>query len=257
METALWGALGLCVGSFVNVVIVRLPKGRSIVRPRSQCPRCRRPIAAFDNVPLLSWLLLGGRCRGCRAPIGLRYPLVEALVGAFGAALAWRWPGQPLWTAAALAAGGALAAVAFIDWDTFLIPDVLSLGLLGAGILLSPVNPLLAGQGPARPLWSALGAFSGFALCWAAAALGEAAFKKEAMGGGDVKLLAAVGAWSGALGAFDCLILGSLFGSVYGVALLATGRIRRQEPIPFGPFLSAGAAVNFFYILPFGFPFIT
>ncbi|MEK9146556.1 MAG: A24 family peptidase, partial [Elusimicrobiota bacterium] len=184
-----------------------------------------------------------------------RYPLVEASCGALGAGLSLRWPGDPLWTALALVAAGLLLAVALIDWDTFLIPNSLSLGLLTAGLLIAPFNPLFEGGLGWRWLHSLGGAAAGFFGCWAIAELGERIFKKEAMGGGDVKLLAAVGAWSGVLGAFDCMVVGSALGAVYGVGLLILGRIRRQDPIPFGPFLSAGAVFNFFFLLPFGFPF--
>ena len=228
----------------------------SVVRPRSRCPLCGHAIAAYDNIPVLSWCLLRARCRHCRAPIALRYPLVEAWLGAAAAALFLRWGGQPLWIFCALAAAAALTATALIDWDTFLIPDELSLGLVAAGLLSSPINPLFESSA----IWMSVlksvgGAVFGFALCWLLAVFGEKAFGKEAMGGGDVKLLAGVGAWSGALGAFDCLVLASLLGSVYGVTLILRRKLRRQDPIPFGPFLSAGAIFNLFYLLPPGFPF--
>jgi leader peptidase (prepilin peptidase)/N-methyltransferase len=274
IPSSAWAAFGLCAGSFVNVLISRLPWGASILRPRSRCPLCLGPIAFYDNVPVLSFLLLRGRCRRCAGSISARYPIVEALIAAAAAALALRWPGQDLWIALALCASCALAAVAFIDFDTFLIPDELSLGLLASGILLSPFNPLLDGSlwrlaalsaWPSRiflaetPLWrycpSLAGGLFGLVLCWALAALGERVFKKEAMGGGDVKLLGGVGAWTGMLGAYDCLIVASLLGAVYGAGLLLGGRLRRQDPIPFGPFLSAAAFLNFFFLLPFGFPF--
>ncbi|MBI4345542.1 MAG: prepilin peptidase [Elusimicrobia bacterium] len=255
--TPIFLLFGLVVGSFLNVCIHRMQRDESLVHPRSRCPRCKKPIAWYDNVPILSWILLGGRCRHCRKPISARYPLIELLTGTLFAALAWRWEGQPLWAAAAAAACGALVVVAFIDWDTFLIPDVLSVGLAVGGVLVSPINPILGGSAAARIPAALVGAAAGFALCWGIAAFGEWVFKKEAMGGGDIKLLAGVGAWTGALGAFDCLIVASLLGSLYGGALLARRKVKRQDPIPFGPFLSAAAVANFFYVLPFGFPFDT
>ncbi|MBI3300232.1 MAG: prepilin peptidase [Elusimicrobia bacterium] len=252
---AFWVLTGLCLGSFSNVVIHRLPRGRSLVRPGSHCPRCRRPVAFYDNVPVLSWLLLRGRCRHCEKPISWRYPLVELLGGLLAAAVWRHWEGQWAWAAAALAALIALLCVAFIDCDTFLIPDELSLGLAAAGILLSPLNAGLGGAFWGRLGASVGGAVFGLALCWGVAAAGEKLFKREAMGAGDVKLLAGVGAWTGALGAFDTLMLASFVGAGYGVWLLASGRIKRQEPIPFGPYLSLGAMITFFYKLPLGFPF--
>lgn len=252
---AFW--LGSVFGSFLNVVIHRLPREESLVRPGSHCPHCRKPIAWHDNVPILAWLALGGRCRHCRKPISARYPLVEAVVGALAAGLVWRWPGMPVWAACATVACGALVAVALIDWDTFLIPDELSLGLVVLGLLSAPWNPAYAGASwPLALWWAGRGALAGFLMAWAIAAVGEALLKKEALGGGDVKLLAGVGALSGATGAFDCLMLGSFAGSIYGVRLLLKGKATRSDPIPFGPFLAAGAAFNFFVLLPLGWPLL-
>jgi leader peptidase (prepilin peptidase)/N-methyltransferase len=248
---------GSVYGSFLNVAVHRLPREESLVRPRSRCPRCHKPISWYDNVPILSWLILGGRCRNCRKPISARYPVVEAAAGLLAAALQRRWPADPAWTAGAALACGALLAVALIDWETFLIPDELSIGLVVSGLLFSPLNPYFGGGHWWLSAWGSLrGALSGFAMAWAIAAIGEALLKKEALGGGDVKLLAGVGAWTGATGAFDCLMLGSLAGSVYGVRLLLSGKAKRSDPIPFGPFLAAGAAFNFFVLLPLGWPLL-
>ncbi len=254
-------AFGLCLGSFLNVLVYRLPREEPFASGRSRCPHCRARIAAYDNVPLLSFLWLRGRCRSCGGRISWRYPALELCSGVLAALLWLRWGERPVWAAACAAAALGLLAVAVIDWDTFLIPDELSLGLLALGIALSPINALLSS--PAAGAWwhpillSLRGAAVGFAVCWGVAEIGELLFKKEAMGGGDVKLLAAIGAWSGGTGAFDALMLGSLLGAVYGVWLIARGRLTRSDPIPFGPFLSAAAVFNFFVLLPLGFPFIT
>lgn len=254
---ALW--LGACLGSLLNVVVYRLPREESILFPGSHCPRCGKPIAFYHNVPVLSWFWLGGRCRACRGRIPFRYPAVELAMACLTAALWLRWETDPAWAAASALASGVLLSVALIDWDTFLIPDELSLGLLAAGWLVSPFNPLLRDP-HAVWYWSVLaslrGALAGFAICWATAVAGEKLFKKEAMGGGDIKLLAAVGAWTGGLGAFDCLMIGSFLGAAYGLILIARGALKRSDPIPFGPFLSAGAVLNFFWLLPLGFPFL-
>lgn len=296
MTALAWAAFGLCLGSFVNVLIYRLPLDESIILPRSRCPRCSGPIAWHDNIPVLSFLLLGGRCRSCREPISWRYPLVEIVVGALAVGLSLRW-GSSLWPAAALLASAGLVAIALIDWDTTYIPDELSVGLIAAGLLASPLNPIL-GQGAfvkwGRCLPSLTGALAGFLACLFVAWLGEKIFGKEAMGGGDMKLLGAVGAWSGALGALDCILVAAFLGSFFGFARilrragpryrgrlgplfdraarrygrplsplrslcwslrLLRSRIHREPPIPFGPFLSAGAIFNFFHLLPVGFPF--
>jgi leader peptidase (prepilin peptidase)/N-methyltransferase len=253
---AFW--VGACIGSFLNVVAYRLPREESIVSPGSRCPKCRRAILWRDNLPIVGWLLIGGRCRFCRARVSARYPAVELATAVLFLGLWLRWSDRPAWAVAAAAATAMLVAVALIDWDTFTIPDELSLGLLALGVAASPLNPYLRDAG--LPWWqpflySIRGAAIGFSICFAVAEIGERLFGKEAMGGGDVKLLAAVGAWTGGLGAFDCLMVASLIGSVYGVALIARRRLKRSDPIPFGPVLAAAATFNFFVLLPLGFPF--
>ncbi len=253
---AIFGSL---YGSFLNVVIHRLPREESVVSPRSRCPHCGKPICWRDNLPVFSWLLLRGRGRCCRKPISLRYPLIEAATALLAGGLWLRWGETPVFAVGGVLACGVLLAVALIDWDTFLIPDELSLGLALAGLLFSPFNPYFDaghfGVWWLAPYWSVRGGALGFGLGWAVAAGGEAIFKKEAFGGGDVKLLAGIGVWTGVTGAFDALMLGSLFGSIYGIALLCSGRAKRSDAIPFGPFLAAGAVFNFFKLLPFGWPF--
>lgn len=252
MVVWLFFVFGLIIGSFLNVVIRRLPLDESVVVGRSRCPHCRHTIYWHDNIPLLSFLWLRGRCRYCRKPIAWRYPLVEFLTGLLFAGLSWRWQAQVPWAVASAAASAALLAIAFIDWDTFLIPDVLSLGLLGAGLSVSFWNPYFDdGSVVWHLLNSLIGAAVGFSICAGVALLGEWIFHKEAMGGGDIKLLAAVGAWTGAQGAVDCLIFASLLGALYGFSLILKGKLKRQDPIPFGPFLSAVAIFNFFYLFPF------
>jgi leader peptidase (prepilin peptidase)/N-methyltransferase len=254
LAAALYGSI---FGSFLNVVVFRLPREKSVVAPRSRCPRCRAAIAWYDNIPVLSWLILRGRCRSCGKPISARYPLVEAATALLAAGLVRRWPESLPWAAAAAGASGVLLAVALIDYDTFLIPDELSLALVAGGLLCAPLNPYFAGEGWRIAVWWSLrGGLAGLALGWALAAGGEAVFKREALGGGDVKLLAGVGAWTGAVGAIDALVFGSLLGSIYAVRLLLAGRARRSDPIPFGPFLAAAAAFNFFRLLPLGWPLV-
>lgn len=255
------GLFGSLYGSFLNVVVYRLPREESVVTPRSRCPHCGKLIAWHDNLPVLSWLLLRGRGRCCRKPISPRYPLVEAATAALAAGVWLKFgDASPVFAAGAALACGALLAVALIDWDTFLIPDELSIGLALAGLLFSPVNPFFdAGPFGAwwlAPWWSVRGAALGFLLGWGVAAGGEAIFGKEAFGGGDVKLMAGIGAWTGITGVFDALMLGSLMGSVYGLWLLRSKKAKRSDPIPFGPFLAAGAAFNFLRLLPLGWPFL-
>ncbi len=256
LESAFVFILGLIVGSFTNVLIHRLPKEESPASPRSRCPQCGHPIAFYDNVPVFSYLFLKAHCRHCRGLISPRYPLVELGMGLLSFALWRRWHAHPLWFVSSLISAAALIAISLIDFETFLIPDILSLGLVGLGLISAPFNPLFGHESWWMKLWiSFRGGLGGFLICFFIAWLGEKIFRKEAMGGGDIKLLAAVGALTGALGAFDCLMMGSLLGTFYGLSLMFKGKVTRSDPIPFGPFLSAAAIFNLFYLLPFGFPF--
>src|ERR1700738_4490388 len=215
-------AVGAVVGSFLNVVIARVPKGRSIVSPGSRCPRCGSPIAWYDNIPVLSWILLRARCRNCGLPISPRYPLVEVLTGVLAVAVVQRV--GPSWTAVGYFAFAAtLVALAYIDLDTWLLPHQITWPLLALGL--------------ASPLWnreltwieSFIGAAAGFALFAAIALLGEKLLKKETMGWGDVWLLAAIGAWLGWPALLPVVLLSAVQGSVVGIVLLLLGRGRAER----------------------------
>ncbi|MFN2432636.1 MAG: A24 family peptidase [Gemmatimonadota bacterium] len=278
-------ALGVCVGSFVNVLIFRLPESQSVVTPGSRCRSCLKPLAWYENVPLVSFVALRGRCRGCGAPISAQYPLVELAVGVLfagnfllggpGAAAsqpeAFQALGDPRWLTGATFTT-LLLAIALTDVRTYLIPDELSLGGLGLGLLLS----LLPGE--PSPLDSFLGALAGGGLLLAVAWAGTLLFGKEAMGGGDIKMLAMIGAFVGWQGVFLTLFVGALLGSViYGpIALVqrARGAGARAAPeerradaaasppslaaeasgpesvdrglVPFGFFLAPAAALTFY-----------
>ncbi|HET8539356.1 MAG TPA: prepilin peptidase [Anaeromyxobacter sp.] len=227
--------LGATLGSFLNVVVARVPAGESIVRPRSRCPRCRAGIAWYDNLPVISWLALRGRCRRCGAPISLRYPLVE-LLGAAAAWLAWRRHGLALPALAELVMVDLLVALAFIDLATWLLPAALTRPLVVTGVLAAA-----AGAAPAPALRSsALGAAVGFAAFALVAWIGRLVARKEAMGAGDVWLVAGIGAWQGVGALLPVVLLASVQGSVYGLALLALGR---SEPGP-APAGGAGGATG-------------
>jgi leader peptidase (prepilin peptidase) / N-methyltransferase len=236
-----WTALGLAFGSFANVCIHRIPQGKSIRTPRSACPQCRRKIPWRENIPLLSYVLLNGRCGGCRARISGRYPLVEAITGALFW-ITWRQDaGQP----ALLLLGGLLSVflivIAFIDLDHRIIPDGLSLGLLGVGVGASPLNSLLADGTLPRVAAALIGAATGFLITLLIALAGRAVWKKDALGGGDVKLMAAVGSFVGWAGVPAALFAGSFAGTLWVGALAIRRRFRRGDYVPFGPFLAAGA----------------
>ena len=220
------GVVGACVGSFLNVVIWRLPRGESLVRPGSRCPACRTPIRWYDNLPVLAWLLLRARCRSCKARISVRYPFVEALTAALFVLLARRVDlvGEPGVAATKAAFLAAMVAISFIDWDLRIIPDAISkpgivVGLVAALAIpeLHPrFLPEIANRNLASLLEATAGAATGAGLLLAVRWLGSLLFKKEAMGLGDVKLLALIGAFTWPLATVYVLLLSSLVGAVLG-----------------------------------------
>ena len=228
------GLLGLVLGSFLNVCIVRWgaePK-QSVVRPASRCPRCGTGLRVYDNIPVIAWLLLRGKCRQCGLPISPMYPIVELATAAIWACMAWRY-GITLH-----ALGGALfftilLGIAVTDLRAYIIPDEFSLGGLVIGLLLA-----VAGGVP-ELVNALIGAVVGFALLWTIGWLGEIAFKKEAMGGGDVKMMAMVGAFVGWKGTLISIFLGAALGTLIFVPVML---VKRDKLIPFGIFLAVGAA---------------
>ncbi len=226
-------AVGLVFGSFLNVVIARLPRGESIVHPPSRCPRCKERIKPWDNIPVLSFLLLRGRCRSCRRKISWRYPVVELLSGILLLLLVRRVD-NPLLLVPQAAFLLALLAVAWIDLDTKTIPDVVTIPGVGLGLAAS----LFAPPGLAGAL---LGALCGGVSLWLVGALYERATGVPGMGGGDVKLASMMGAFLGVGGVFGAIFLASLAGSIFGMLLIARGKGSRRTAIPFGTFLAPAA----------------
>ena len=223
---AAWcAAVGAVVGSFLNVVIARVPVRQSIVHPGSRCPACGVHIHWYDNIPILSWFLLHARCRSCGARISARYPAIEVL-GAALALAAWVRHGLTPAAAAELAFTAALIALAFIDLDSWLLPNAITWPLIAFGLLMG-----LVGATPARSLpWAAYGAGLGFAAFALVAWLGEKALEKEALGMGDVWLLAALGAWMGPVALLPVVLLASLQGAAVGLTLVALGKGQPGPP---------------------------
>jgi len=283
------GVLGLCVGSFLNVVIHRLPlmmqrewlgdaaaqladaeelakatqmpkaeadklSGAAsalaerieklpklgIALPRSRCPQCGHQLGAGENLPVIGWLRLGGKCASCKKPISKRYPLVELATGIAFAALSWRFGAQPttlLWCGFV----AALIALAGIDWDTTLLPDSLNQPLLWAGL----VSSLLGWSGV--PLAASLiGALAGYLSLWSVYWLFKLATGKEGMGYGDFKLLAALGAWLGWQMVLPIVLMASVIGAIVGIAMKLGSSLREGRYVPFGPFLAGGGIVVLF-----------
>lgn len=231
------GVLGAMIGSFLNVMIVRLPADESIVRPRSKCPRCQKQITWYENIPVLSWLIIGGKCRYCKESVSIQYPLIELLVALVWMAALWYYE----LTATALAAavfGTILLGIAITDARHYLIPDEYTWGGLVIGLLLA----LLAGTGAL--ISAAIGAAVGFGMLYLVAVLGEKAFGKEAMGGGDIKMMAMVGAFVGWKGVLLTVFGGSLMGTLVFVPLAL---LKKNRLVPFGVFLAPAAALAFVF----------
>lgn len=252
------GLLGLAIGSFLNVVIHRLPQmmerawklegaellgvappdlpALTLSKPGSRCPHCGHRIRWFENIPLVSWLVLRGRCSACKAPISPRYPLVELATGALFAAIGWRFGAEP----AVLAWCGfaaTLVALSGIDWDTTLLPDSLTLPLLWAGLVSAALGWTL-------PLGTAVwGAVFGYLALWSVYWLFKLTTGKEGMGGGDFKLLAALGAWLGWQMLLPIVLGASLIGAVVGIGMKLSGALREGRFVPFGPFLAGAGLV--------------
>ena len=217
-----------------------IPEQFNLLVPRSACPACRAPIRAFQNVPLLSWLLLRGKCASCGAPISARYPLVEALTGVLSAFVAWKFGFG--WSAlGALLLTWVLIALTFIDIDHQLLPDSLTLPLMWLGLFLSLWSAQAAGGPvPVDPRSSLIGAMAGYVSLWSVYHLFRLLTGKDGMGYGDFKLFAALGAWLGWQMLLPIILIAATTGSVVGLGLIALRRQDRSRPIPFGPFL-AGA----------------
>ena len=255
--------LGLLVGSFLNVVILRLPRRLEwewkrdarevleepeiydppppgIVVERSHCPHCKTPLSWYENIPLFSWLALRGKCRHCKAPISPQYPLVELLTALLAMASVWRfgfgWQGF-----GAVLFSCYLVALSGIDLRTRLLPDQLTLPLMWLGLIGSLDNLYM----PAKP--ALLGAIAGYVSLWLVWWLFKQVTGKEGMGRGDFKLLAAIGAWVGLNGVLPTLLLSSVVGAVIGSIWLATQGRDRATPIPFGPYLAIAGWIVFFW----------
>lgn len=259
---AVAGLLGLCVGSFLNVVIHRLPKmmeeewqaqcaelrgetpstvaNLTLARPRSRCPSCGHQITALENIPLLSYLFLRGKCSNCATPISPRYPIVEAITALLSAYAAWHF-GPTLQAIGALFLIWALIALTVIDFDTQLLPDSITLPLLWAGLAFNLVNTY-------ADLSSAvIGAMIGYLSLWSVFWLFKLATGKEGMGYGDFKLLAALGAWLGWQMLPAIILLSSVVGAGIGIAMIAATRQGRNTPIPFGPYLATAGLIALFW----------
>ncbi|CAH1904544.1 Leader peptidase / N-methyltransferase [Candidatus Nitrotoga sp. HW29] len=259
---ALCGITGLLVGSFLNVVIHRLPKmmerewhaqcaeltGKepanlppyNLIMPHSACPHCGHQISALENIPVISYLLLRGKCKDCNTPISARYPIVEMVSGLLSAYVAWHF-GFGLTAAAALLFIWMLLALTCIDIDTQLLPDDITLPLLWLGLLFNLSTTFTDINS------AVIGAITGYMALWSIYWLFKLATGKEGMGYGDFKLLAAIGAWLGWQMLPLVIMLSSIVGAVVGITLIIAARLGRNVPIPFGPYLAGGGLIALFW----------
>ena len=256
-------ALGACVASFLNVCIWRLPREESVVRPGSHCPKCNAPIKWYQNIPIVSWCCLWGRCANCHQPISIRYTVVELLGGVLFLMAYLQWampsilrqmpvlglvPASDMWLVAAewLVITGLILG-SFIDLEHFYLPDRVTIGGMVLGVPLSFLVPELQCQTDrlSALYWSLGGMTVGFLFLWGVGAFFSKLFKKEALGFGDVKLIGAVGAFFGPVAVLFTTILSSLVGSIIGLILVARGRAKLGgfTAVPYGPFLAIGALV--------------
>lgn len=257
---------GTCIGSYLNVCIYRIPRELSTVKPRSHCPHCKKLIPWYWNIPILSYVMLQGKCRFCKGHISPRYVLVEVLVGILfllvwlkldplaltGEAIDPRprplglvpIASAPLVLVYWLMIGG-LVLGTFVDFEHLIIPDRVTLGGIVAGLILSAAVPALHQQVDILPslIRSSIGAAVGWGLLWSVGAIGKIAFKKEAMGFGDVKLLGAIGAFLGWQSILFTVIISSFAGSIIGITLVVMKKREMQGRIPFGPYLALAAII--------------
>ncbi len=233
--------LGLAVGSFVNVLIWRLPNDESIIRPRSRCPECKNLLRWYHNIPVVSWVMLRGRCGFCRTRISWVYPLVELLCAGLFLMFFWRY-GASLVTIGFWYFAASLVAILFIDWKHQIIPNTLSYPLVVVGLLVSLVSPHIT-------IWQSLGgAVVGFAGFLGIAYLGETLFKKESLGGGDIKLAAGLGAFLGIWKVLLVFILSAVVGLIASLVMMMFSKeLREHRVIPFGPFLAIAAVIAGFW----------
>lgn len=267
IELFFYALLGLVIGSFLNVCIYRIPREKSVVTPRSACPRCGAPIRPWDNIPVLSWLLLRGRCRSCRQPISFQYPLVELLTAAAFLACAWHWEfASPTFVNTLLLS--VIIILIFVDYHHRILPNILTLPGILAGIVLSPFQAIAYYSDPlsikaAALLWpgnpvrmlpwtgSLLGALIGGGLLLAVGVGYERLRKRQGLGMGDIKMMAMVGAFLGWPLALLTIFAGSVMGTLVGIFLMIFKHMNLQTKLAFGVFLGMGTALCLFYGLPF------
>ena len=241
-----WFVIGTVIGSFLNVCIYRLPREKSIISPGSACPECGAPVRWYQNIPLFSWILLRGKCANCGTGISVRYPFVELVSGVI-VLIAWLYFGPSLGFAIAAPFALARLVLFFTDYDLKLLPDAITLTGFVTGMAVAWWNPFLEGQGLERIWWALVGACLGSGFLWATGAIYGRLRGVEAMGMGDVKMMALVGAFTGWQGVLFTIFGASVVGAVVGVALVPLRGRSMQDTLPFGCFLAPAAVMAMLY----------
>ncbi len=240
-------SLGAAIGSFLNVVVYRLPAGESLIHPPSRCPHCQHRLAAKDNIPVLGWLLLQGKCRYCQAAIAWRYPLVEVFTGFLFLVVFWQFDWS-LQSASLWLLGSWLLALSLIDLDTLTLPSALTQSGLVVGFCASLLQAYIPSPSLSTLITAGLGAIAGAVVgLWlldGVRIIGSLLFNKEAMGSADPKLAAMIGAWLGVSHLLLALFVACAVGAIVGSSVMALQRLDRQQPMPFGPFLALGAVTT-------------
>lgn len=241
---------GLSIGSFLNVVIYRTIKEISIISPPSFCPVCKNPIKWYDNIPVISYILLKGKCRRCSSEIPITYPLIELLTGLITVLLYLKWWKINIWWCiGSCMISYLLIVISVIDIKTMMLSDLFSYILAGLGVIFSAVNPMFVGNAYERILSSISGIIAGASFMYILLVIGKAIYKKDTVGEGDVFLLGAIGGVVGTKGIFDVIVISSLFGSVYGLSMIMFSKLSRHSYIPFGPFLASACLIKIY--IPF------
>jgi leader peptidase (prepilin peptidase)/N-methyltransferase len=230
---------GAVVGSFLNVCIYRIPRSKSIVKPNSFCPNCEKPIEFYNNIPIVSYVILGGKCRHCSTKISMRYPFVELMTAVIFLMISRRW-GLSYESFIQMFFVALLITISFIDYDFQIIPDILSIGGLVLGLAIAFVRPGF------RFMDAFYGVLIGGGVLFVIAYGYQLIMKREGMGGGDIKLLAMIGAFTGFKGVIFSLVCGSIIGTLVGIPLMFIKKENTKYAIPFGPFLSLAAFLFLF-----------
>lgn len=235
--------MGMIIGSFLNVCIYRIPKKESIIYPSSHCTTCHHPLKAYDLIPIISYVFLGGKCRYCKDPISIRYPIIEIVSGILWGVMGYHF-GFSLKVLLAIAMGTILLVLTMIDWDTFTLPTTIIITGTVIGIVLQGMLALEK-QDSSTLFLSLAGGLVGYGSFWLIFTLAEKAFHKEALGFGDVRLLGMIGIYVGVQGVFLTIFFSSFIGMIYGIAKCI--KQKQSNPFPFGPFLSIAAIIVFLY----------